>query len=450
MTELHPLYQQALASGDAYQGDDGVVRVSSSSRGRWKHWQKDYPLVIDASGTQLRPYKRVTTHISTTDSGGFGLTNYELVLQLLGLRRDPKLWRQVRDLLDPAATYDDLKANEAVWKRLLGDPSAEDPELRDGLLKKVKLKGGGDDATAWGDLIHKVTEVYEAADRKLSAVEVIEHCNDVLVRYVETVKHSRGSAAPNMKTVVNSAIIELEAYAKAMEPFRVVAQEFFVVNDDLETAGSGDCLIEYGPMPELLIGDKKTGKNAMNYMGKKSMQKAEYAHGTPYSFSEGRLAWDRPISDRWGLLIAMPGDGRCLVNWVNIAWGWDEIVETFPVVEAHKDYRTQKGLLVPFVPGELPTNTYTPRAVSTPPVVEEPPLLASVPEPTPVKAGADQAVVAEIKAAKTREDVVAVWRRLTGGKKPHPAWLPEYQQATTARLAEIQKLLDEAGNSAAA
>lgn len=428
MADLHPLYQEVLASGDAYLGDDGVVRVSKENQ-RWRHWHKDYPLVIDASGTRLQPYKRVTTHIKTTDSGGPGLTQYEVALILQGLRREPKLWRQIRELLDPTWTYDDIKAVEGgeVWA------------LFQELTKAAKLKGGGDEATAWGDLIHKLTEEYEKHGRTMKPADVLERCNGQLVRYRETLAHSRGSAAPSMKLLVNNAMQDLEAYATAMAPFEVVAQEFFVVNDDLETAGSGDCLIEYGPMPELLIGDKKTGKNAMNYLGAKSMQKAEYAHGTPYSFTEGRLSWDDPISDRWGLLIAMPGDGRCVLNWVNIAWGWDEIVQTFPVVEAHKDYRTQKGLIQPFRAGELPYSNYVPRVqapkpqiVSAPEVTIEPPLR-------------DEILAQIASPDMTLPGLKELWMNVTGGVHPHPEWTDEINKAAAARKAELTAQLDAAG-----
>lgn len=136
---------------------------------------------------------------------------------------------------------------------------------------------------------------------------------------------------------------DLEAYREATKPLRVLEIEQFCVYDALKVAGTLDRLLEYEGWRG--VGDLKSGTIEWGAL-KIAMQLAMYAHSTPYNpATHQREPRPSPIDTEWALVIHLPaGQGRCELQWINIADGWEAVQCAAQV----RQWRSRKHWFTPF------------------------------------------------------------------------------------------------------
>ena len=246
-------------------------------RDRW-----DRPLIIPPDGGKPEPYVRVSTLAKSLDSKE-GLMQWMQRMTAIGLGKRP-------DLAERAAITDPTD------KRAL-------KEIVDGAMKAAE----SDKAANVGTTLHKLTEML---DRGL------------------------------LDTVPPTHQADLDAYAAAMEPLKVVATEMFVVNDHLKAAGTLDRLVRL-PDDRLVVADLKTGANENKYPHGVATQCAIYAHSWRYDVEANkRLAYlpDNGVSTEVGLLIHLPaGQGRCDLYLLDLRVGWMLAQTATAVRKVYKD-----------------------------------------------------------------------------------------------------------------
>ncbi|MCM6776246.1 hypothetical protein NDR87_18870 [Nocardia sp. CDC159] len=98
----------------------------------------------------------------------------------------------------------------------------------------------------------------------------------------------------------------LDEYKSAMAPIRFLRQELFVVNDELQRAGSLDYLLRL-PDGRVLVSDLKTGKWDVRYPMSVTTQVAALAHSVVYDQETGERRPIHPDLDTaTGLLVHFP------------------------------------------------------------------------------------------------------------------------------------------------
>jgi len=116
----------------------------------------------------------------------------------------------------------------------------------------------------------------------------------------------------------------LDAYRAATKHLGVEAVEQFVVNDQLQVAGTFDRLYRLAD-GRVVVGDLKTGKSEPSFPGAVAIQEAIYAHGQSYNPGTGKRS---PIHDDLdpdvGLLVHLPPWGGCDVFELNLRLGWQD------------------------------------------------------------------------------------------------------------------------------
>lgn len=118
---------------------------------------------------------------------------------------------------------------------------------------------------------------------------------------------------------------DLTAYEEAMRPVQVVGIEKFIVNDDIQAAGTFDRLVAL-PGHGLVVADIKTGQHEPNYPHGVCTQVATYAHGHLYEPGKGRIKYlpDLGVSTDVGLMIWLPaGQSRCELYLLDLQLGWE-------------------------------------------------------------------------------------------------------------------------------
>lgn len=126
---------------------------------------------------------------------------------------------------------------------------------------------------------------------------------------------------------------DIAAYQQATAGLEFVRSETFVVDDELQVAGTYDNLWRLRsdatapdgaalPAGTLLIGDKKTGKEIKYGHSAWSVQLSCYAHGLRYDpTTEARLD-DEGINHEWGLIVHVPVmSGTAQLYWINLTTG---------------------------------------------------------------------------------------------------------------------------------
>jgi hypothetical protein len=132
---------------------------------------------------------------------------------------------------------------------------------------------------------------------------------------------------------------DIAAYAEATNGLRMVKMEQFVVDDEMEAAGSYDrvwqlrwdaevrdkkgALLAVIPEGTYVVGDLKTGKSISYGHCSWGVQMSIYAHGTPYDAETNtRVPETLPISQDWGLIIHAPAKKADVqLYWMNVAKG---------------------------------------------------------------------------------------------------------------------------------
>lgn len=262
------------------------------------------PLIEPPDGGAPIAYTRAST-MAKMLSNTEGLTKWKLRMAVLGV-----------------STRADLRAlasAQFVAER------RNNKEL-DEVIERATEYAGGNSGSSTGTAIHTLTEQYD------------EHGPDAI-----------GHLEPELRA-------DLDAYAKATEPFKVYAMEGFVVCDELKAAGSYDRLVEatdpFGNRG-LFVADLKTGQYAPKQPHDICIQTGIYAHGTHYQVGIGRtdrLA-DLGVNQDMSLLFHLPaGSGRCDVYWLDIRNGWRmaqtaALVRDWHQTKPIKPWSTQGALL---------------------------------------------------------------------------------------------------------
>ncbi|WP_207943344.1 hypothetical protein [Actinomadura sp. KC345] len=176
---------------------------------------------------------------------------------------------------------------------------------------------------------------------------------------------------------------DLDAYTRATSVLEVIEIERFVVLDELKIGGTPDRIVRY--QGRSYIADLKTGSIEYGAL-KIAMQLAVYSRSMFYDpVTHERTPLD--VDQDRAIVIHLPaGQGRCELHWVDIATGWEAV----QVANQVWQWRKRKGLFAP---------------------------LTDVP--------------AEIAAASTIDDLMAVWGRHQAG------WTDDLTALAAARKAEL-------------
>jgi hypothetical protein len=118
---------------------------------------------------------------------------------------------------------------------------------------------------------------------------------------------------------------DLTAYEEAMRGITVLGSEKFIVNDDVQAAGTFDRLLAL-PGVGMVVADIKTGQHEPNYPHAACIQVATYARGHLYDHDKGRIKYlpDLGVSTDVGLMIWLPaGKARCELYLLDLNLGWE-------------------------------------------------------------------------------------------------------------------------------
>lgn len=200
-------------------------------------------------------------------------------------------------------------------------------------LSAVALSAG-DDRRALGDVVKQALAA-SAADRAANTGTAIHSMTEAADR-----GHDLSGVPAEYRRLVDS-------YRATMESFgvEVLAAERFIVNDDLEAAGTFDRLVRIDG--QLVVADIKTGAQAPKYAMETAAQVATYAQGSLYTLPDPdaeipRDRWGRPliesadsgnakrvnlaelgVSQTAGLLIHLPQGGEvCDLYWLDLGEGY--------------------------------------------------------------------------------------------------------------------------------
>lgn len=254
-------------------------------RDRWGR-----PLIKPADGGKPVPYTRISTLAKTLDDKT-ALAKWMCRQTAIGLAARPDLVALV------GAAKDD--------KRTVGDA-----------VEQAMGAAKSDEAANIGTTLHALTEAFDQGFYDPTFVSAALH-TDVL------------------------------AYGQAMSGITVEASEVFVVNDDLEAAGTFDRIVTL-PDGRRMIADIKTGQNEPNYPHGVTTQVACYAHGTLYSEASGRAAnlADLGVSQTEGLMIHLPaGAGKCDLYLLDLTVGWQ-----LALVASHVRRMQKTKPITPYTP----------------------------------------------------------------------------------------------------
>lgn len=243
------------------------------------------PLILPPGGPKPVPYTRCTTFVDVLDDK-YNLQQWERRMVALGLADRPDL------LLAVAAHRED--------KRQLNQ-----------ICDQAKEAAAAGAAATTGTAEHALTE-----------------------------RIDRGQPLGVIPAAYQA---DLEAYREATKPLRMLAIEQFLVYDPLKIAGTCDRVVDYDGWCG--IADIKTG--TIDYGALKiAMQEAVYANSMPYNpATHQREPRPYPIDTEWALVIHLPaGQGRCELQWINIADGWLAV----QIAAEVRRWRARKHWFTPF------------------------------------------------------------------------------------------------------
>jgi|JI10StandDraft_1071094.scaffolds.fasta_scaffold67449_5 hypothetical protein len=140
----------------------------------------------------------------------------------------------------------------------------------------------------------------------------------------------------------------IQAYQATMAAHGItpVACERFIVNDDIEAAGTFDRLLVM-PDGRFVIGDIKTGSAAPAYALATAIQVAVYARGVLYDPDKGRTPLP-PIDLTTGVLIHLRQDEPvCELHELNLTEGWMAALVAFDVRRLRKEKHWASPMTTP-------------------------------------------------------------------------------------------------------
>lgn len=266
-------------------------------RDRWGR-----PLIIPPNGGKPIAYTRVSTMAKALDD----LSNLMLWKQrktAVGLLRRPDLLTRVAGAV----------AN--------GDDDTDWPTKKDlnAICREATEAAGASKGASSGTGLHALTEAIDRGEEPLF--------------------------------VPDAAREQLRAYKKLVRDFTPLAAEVFVVNDDLQCAGSFDRLWRNdGPgetstgvtlTPGVRVGDLKTGKSEAAFPLSTAMQIATYANSQLYDPATGERSPLHPDLDlTTGLLVHVPAEGMAQMIPLDLEKGWRAALLA---AEVHHDVRRWKA-----------------------------------------------------------------------------------------------------------
>ena len=223
------------------------------------------PLIVPVDGGKPRPYTRVSTLAKTLDDT-FALTKWVARMTAKGI-----------------AGRDDLRHLVA---------STDDKRSLDDACKAAQEFAGAGAKANLGTALHSFAEA------------------------VDTGKP--------MDAVPGEYRAHIQAYLDATKAagLKSIACEQFVVNDDLEAAGTFDRLYLRSPEGKLRVGDLKTGGNPKFYALATAIQVATYARGSFYDVASGERK-PLPVDRSIGYLVHVPQDRpEATVYELDLEAGW--------------------------------------------------------------------------------------------------------------------------------
>lgn len=280
-------------------------------RDQWKR-----PLILPADGGERKPYTRASTMANyIADHTGLHTWEKRSLTKGMGMRED---------LAALAAALPPIEGNQRNKTSMSVAEKRRDAVTNaalDEIAEEAMRAANRDYKADWGTAVHGFTD--PGAD--LSAVP------------------------ERMKP-------DVQSYYTATSPLVVIATEVFVVNDDLQAAGTFDHLVYYQHAPELgvFILDKKTGVLRPD---SHAIQLAIYAGGVVYDqYTDERAPLTSLIPEgvapvvnkTWGIIVSIPlGEGTTHLYRVNIAAGREACEHAAWVREFRKGV---KGLCEPIDP----------------------------------------------------------------------------------------------------
>lgn len=274
---------------------------------------------------KLVGYTRVSTFADAIADAG-GLATWRLWHLALGLGRNP-----------------DLAALAGTYGPTVDDLSRRDKAELSELIERAHDRSGGNVKADYGTAVHAYTE---------------PGALDVPDAFDETERHS---------ALLASIAADAAAFTAALDAhgLEVVETEQFVVNDDVQSAGTFDHTVrtaralqfdvpiasgvksQHVPAGTVLVLDKKTGKL---HFDTQAIQLALYANAKRYDPETGERA-DLGASFEWGVLAHVPkGEARCDLYLIDLRIGWAAAKLAGKV----REHRTRKDIAVPF-PAPEPT-----------------------------------------------------------------------------------------------
>lgn len=231
-------------------------------RDRWGR-----PLIEPPGGGKAIAYTRISTLAKTLDSKD-ALMMWKQRMTAIGLGKRPDL-AQLAGVTDP------------LDKRALND-----------IVKGAMAAAESDKAANVGTTLHSLTEAHDLG--------------------------TLGDVPPDHAA-------DLEAYAVATAGLTMKAAERFVVNDELQAAGTFDRLAVL-PDGRIVVADLKTGQSEPNYPHGVTTQVAIYARSHLYDAATNtrkEYLPDLGVSTDVGLLIHLPaGQAACDLYLLDLNVGW--------------------------------------------------------------------------------------------------------------------------------
>lgn len=253
--------------------------MTEIDRDRWGR-----PLIIPEGGGIPTPYVRTSTLAKSLDDQS-NLMTWTARMTAVGLALSPHLMDRVASL-----------ANKHI------DPVTDARRDLNGIVKDAKLAAGGSSAADIGTALHEMTEVIDSG--------------------------------AELKIVGGRWTSHLDAYVEATKHLQMLEMETFVVNDQVQSAGTFDRLVRL-PDGRVVVADLKTGKSDSDYPLGVATQIAIYANGSRYNPETGeRTPLHEDLDIDLGLLIHLPSKAsppRCTLYDLDLIRGWEAAQEAMKV-----------------------------------------------------------------------------------------------------------------------
>lgn len=249
----------------------------------------------DPTTGEDRPWTRATTFAGAVKDT-FGLNRWSLRMLAKGLTARADLVAAI------AANYDDDRTIDKV-------------------VADAQEHAGSTTGSTWGTAMHRFTEFIDQGEEPLIVPPEVQG--------------------------------DLDAYRKVMARFTSFAIERIVCVPELGVAGTLDRVLDFNGTA--YIGDLKTGKDLRYSAGEIAVQLALYANA---AFMWNGADWEPmpPVDRERAIVMHLPvGQGRCDLQWVDIAAGWRIAQELCGPV---REWRNRRDLMTPL---DLSSPPPTPR-----------------------------------------------------------------------------------------